>query len=280
MVVGVAAQLLRPGDAAPLLAAKGPSVAAGESHFGEPLSPRHPLLTLAVATPGSVGGGAAGVAEALPTAAAAGDAKPLAVAAGDSAHGLTIRQRCAWGKPGGNPYQGSVEQALSAARLPPAIVQQFVALIGARQISDRLVITNTAISAQRSQRQFDTRSIAMTYGNTLCLQTRVNFVADHHELADLYEVSDASGGRYSVMVPDVCGNVSVLSVRRQLADGQLMNVNGDDHPGVRHLFVLSADDPGREYVTAGGHRVAEPGTLLVVLTALGAMVYWTRRRRS
>jgi len=147
-----------------------------------------------------------------------GDAPLVADRRGDerSADGpLTLRRGCAWGQPGRDPYRGSTEQALAAAGLPPEVVREIAALHLAGRKTDRLEIRTGSIRALGDGRRFDPRSIALSFGRTMCLNSRVNFVAGHAEAADLYEVRDAQGRRHSVMVPDVCGNVSVLAALRE-----------------------------------------------------------------
>jgi hypothetical protein len=124
---------------------------------------------------------------------------------------LNLRRGCAWGIPGRNPYLGTVSQALTAARMPPSAVVKFEALIEKKLISDRVEITSEGITTASKRRNFDAASFDMAFGNTMCFNTRVNFQKGHVEHADLYEATDADGKRYAVMVPYVCGNVSVLA---------------------------------------------------------------------
>ena len=95
-----------------------PVFALGEQYDGDALSAKHPLarhhnqlLTVSAAAP------------------AAPDAAPDL---------LALRRSCVWGKPGGNPYRGSVEQALRSAALPEEVVQSVVAQVRAGQPVDRL----------------------------------------------------------------------------------------------------------------------------------------------
>jgi hypothetical protein len=143
----------------------------------------------------------------------ASNATVAATPAAAASAGLSLRHGCVWGQPGRNPYRGSTEQALQAAGLPPEVVQEVAALRQAGRRSGRLEIRTGAIRSLDDGRQFNPRSVALSFGQTMCLNSRVNFVAGHTELADLYEVRDARGRRHAVMVPDVCGNVSVLGVR-------------------------------------------------------------------
>ena len=131
-------------------------------------------------------------------------------AADDHAHGLTLRTGCAWGRPGGNPYRGTARQALAAAGLPGDVVDTLAGRIARGEAAERLVIDNDAIVAQTSGRRFSASDIAMTFGMSLCLKTRVNFMPGHTEGAALYEAQDASGAVFTVMVPEVCGNVSLI----------------------------------------------------------------------
>lgn len=139
-------------------AANGQPVPLGESDYGVPLPAAHPLLLRA-------------------------SLKADAPAAASGEHGLTLRQNCAWGRPGGNPYKGSVEQALNAARLPPEVVAAVASKVKAGQTSDELVISNDGIRGQRLGRDYSPRGFAMTYGHTICLNTRVNFRPGHVERA-------------------------------------------------------------------------------------------------
>lgn len=128
---------------------------------------------------------------------------------------LKLRRGCAWGEPGRDPYRGTTEQALRAAGLPPEVVSEVVALRLAGHPTDQLEIRNESIRALGDGRSFDPRSLALTFGHTLCLNSRVNFPRGHVEKAALYEARDARGRWHSIMVPEVCGNVSVLGARAQ-----------------------------------------------------------------
>ena len=128
--------------------------------------------------------------------------------------GLTLRQGCAWGQPGRNPYRGTTEQALTAAGLPPEVVRLIADQRRAGRTVGRLAISRDAIRLADGSREFSPRQMAMSFGNTLCLNTRVNFAPGHVEAADLFEARDGQGRLHTVMVPDVCGNVTVLGARR------------------------------------------------------------------
>ena len=159
---------------------------------GERLAPTHPLHSR------------------LP--AQAMEAEPRGYSEAESAL-LRVRRHCAWGLPGRNPYRGSAVQALQTATLSPTVVKQIASDIRAGRRVDRVRIDNSTIRAERSGREFDPQRVAMTYGMTLCVDTRINLSAGHSEGADLYEAMDDDGRIYAVMVPDACGNVSVLGQR-------------------------------------------------------------------
>jgi hypothetical protein len=126
---------------------------------------------------------------------------------------LKLRRVCSWGIPGRNPYQGTVSEALSAARLPDDVVDALAAKVKAGQVTDHVLIDRNRIRAERTGRIFSPTLPAMAYGNSLCFNTKVNFSPGHTERADVYEVRDRIGAKYTIMVPYVCGNVAVLDER-------------------------------------------------------------------
>lgn len=240
-------------------ASPGARMAAGQSYDGDRLPPRHPLL---VARPVS-----------FSTAATSASAPRAA--------GLRLRQGCAWGQPGRNPYRGTPEQALTSARLPALVVERLLTKIHAHDTTDRIEISSAAIKAQNSERAYNPQSFAMTYGRTLCLNSRVNFAPGHVEQADLYEVTDEQGEKVAVMVPDVCGNVSVLGER------------GERDAVARYVAAAASaprdDDPDSDVDGAQAHAngsaanaarsVPEPGTLACTFAALAVAAWIARRRR-
>ena len=281
----------------------------GQSHEGDPLAPGHPLLARAStgrefdspaldldspSPPGQSGSPALALPPAPPGPSAPAQpalARPGSDPGGDAP--LTLRQNCAWGDPGRDPYRGTIEQALEGARLPPEVAAQLAALIRAGKATDRLEITTASIRTVHQYREYDPRSIAMTFGKTLCVNTRVNFKPGHLERADLYEVADASGATYSVMVPYVCGNVSVLGDRAERPDGPadapIMVLGPDGRPVLRKS---SAPLPGviagiigkTSVVGASGTpttrqaQVPVPGTLANLLGGVALLGWFLRRR--
>ena len=202
------------------------------------------------------------------------------------ADALSLRHGCVWGKPGRNPYQGTVEQALRAGRLPTELIGPLAERIRKRQPNDRVSISSTGIRAAHSGREFSPRGLALSFGQSMCLNSRVNFAPGHAEPADLYLVSDAAGRQRAVVVPDVCGNVSVLSAGgerrswpRWLAGpldllSAALAASPDGPEEVTHADALQAQS-----VSEAGHTVPEPGTLACVLAALLAAWRLTRRLR-
>lgn len=159
---------------------------------------------------------------------------------------LNLRRNCAWGVPGGNPYRGTVEQALSAAQLPAEVVRKISDMAARGWMKERVEISRTGIRTMDGRRYFGRSMAAMGFGNTLCFDTRVNFKPGHVEYAALYEADDSRGKTYSVMVPYVCDNVTLL-----VPTGEVV-ING----------------------------VAEPGSLASVLLGLGllaGLMHWRRR---
>lgn len=263
------------------LSAGKPIVPFGESHEGEALPVDHPLLA-GEATDRQLPAATDESARATPP------MPGLVPEAGP----LTLRQNCAWGNPGSNPYRGSVEQALEGARLPPEVVAQIAKMVRAGEVTDRLEITTASIRTVRQYREYDPSSVAMTFGKTLCVNTRVNFRPGHVERADLYEVADASGATYSVMVPYVCGNVSVLSDRAEHPDAvaavPVMVAGPDGTPVLRKasapLPALVAGVGGSSKTPSGATQregqVPEPGTLANLLGGAALLAWFLRRRRN
>lgn len=128
---------------------------------------------------------------------------------------LERRAGCLWGVPGGNPYKGTVRQVLNGAKLPQEVVGKIDAMVVSGRKTGRVEITSKGIWTEDGGRHFDSNVVAMGFGNTLCLNTKVNFRSAHVEKADLYETTDSTGAKYSVMVPYVCGNVAVLAERAE-----------------------------------------------------------------
>ena len=187
--------------------------APGEVFDGETLPAGHPLLLAGLSLPQAEVPQAAG----SRADEASAHLPPADHAAGTS---LGLRRFCAWGSPGRMPYRGTVDEALHAAQIPTAVRQQIVAAVATGHASERLTIANDGIRALSSGREFDPRRFAMSYGRTLCLGTRVNFKPGHVEPASLFEAQDLASGRlYSVMVPDICRNVSILSRRPAVRPG-------------------------------------------------------------
>ena len=238
------------------LFADAPTVPAGVSDFGRPLPENHPFLQDSERAQGIIDSAAA----ALTTPASSSEAP------------LSLRKDCAWGEPGRNPYSGSVRQALKAARLPVEVVTLLERKIRNHETTDRLEIRNDKIPGVQSSAAFEPRAIKMTYGKTLCLNSRVNFKRGHVERADLYEVVDAGGTTYSVMVPYVCGNISVLGPREhaEMAHGALPPSRGGGGQGsYRSVPFTTPFD---------GNTVPEPGTWTLMVGGI-ALLGWLIRPR-
>jgi hypothetical protein len=160
---------------------------------------------------------------------------------------LNLRHSCSWGVPGSNPYRGTVEQALAAARLPPEVVHKISEMAEHGWTLGEVEISRASIRTVGGRREFGTEARAMAFGNTLCFNTRVNFKPGHVEYASLYEATDDHGQRYTVIVPHVCQNVAVLGEREEIPDSEV--------------------------------AVPAPATWTLLLLGLGALAWADQRRR-
>ncbi len=236
-------------------------VPPGQSHDGIPLPAAH-RLAAALPPDDDPAYGVVAMAEAAASSASAATpttaAPTPATRAAPQVAGLALHFGCAWGVPGRNPYRGTPEQVLAAARLPPEVIRTVAQRIRAGERTDRVSITNSGIRRHSADIEYDAQRFALSFGRSLCIDARVNFLPGHREEADLYEAVDDRGRTHTVMVPDVCGNVSVLGV-----DGETL---------ARLAFADAQDSRSRS--------VSLPGTLahvLIGLALVGAVRAWRRR---
>jgi hypothetical protein len=190
-----------PPDEAGLLMLGGEAFGPGEHFDGVALPEDHPLVEAGVEATGQV---VAGDAPGEPGSA------PIEAPGPPTRAGLALRRYCAWGDPGRSPYLGTPTQALRAAGLPDEVVERVAGHIRAGRSIDRVSIRRGEVRGEESGLRFDARRIALTYGTTMCLDSAVNFPPGRVEHADLFVATDDQGHTHYVMIPDVCGNVSVL----------------------------------------------------------------------
>ena len=119
---------------------------------------------------------------------------------------------CVWGGPGQRPYKGTVTAALTAAQLPADIVTKLAIMRDGGAVSDRLEISSAGIHSVDYQRDFGYNVKALTFGDSMCFDSKINPPSSATGSADLYELVDAKRQRYSVMVVANGGNVAVLHV--------------------------------------------------------------------
>lgn len=176
---------------------------------------------------------------------------------GKTASPLALRNDCAWGVPGSNRYRGTVTQALVAARLPPEVVRQVAekAQRGWRQ--EELLISRDGIRSSDGKRDYGTKFLAMAFGETLCFNTRVNFVPGHVEVASLYTATDSRNRSYKVVVPDVCNNVAVLGERGEI-EGRLWGGERSETPEPATWAMLGLGLAALGLVRRGARRTRRP----------------------
>lgn len=243
----------------PEVVAVGPhKVLRGASYDGDALPADHPLVVPPLSQPAS--------------------AQPASAQPVPASAPLTLRRHCAWGIPGRLPYQGTVEEALQSARLPAEVISAIAEQVKAGRPDDRLTITTVSIRGDKTGLEFSPRAFALTFGRTLCVGARVNFQRDHFERASLYQAADYRGKVHNVMIPDVCGNVSVLGSEDQLAArAPSESTLGDEQ---------QADRPGGAASGSGGganaNVVSEPPSWAAAGLALllAGVATWRRGQRQ
>jgi hypothetical protein len=142
-----------------------------------------------------------------------------------------------------------VKAALVAARLPDEVVSKIDSMVAHGDVSDRVEIRRDSIRTVNGKRHFDTKIVAMGFGQTLCFATQVNFRPGHVEIADLYDAQDATGTNYAVMIPYVCGNVSVLAERAERPEAEVAGAGGSSTP------EAGGEGTRRPSIVAGGQGV-------------------------
>jgi hypothetical protein len=239
------------------------SLSPGSSHDGEALPAGHPWLQPVGFRPLSGDGSDAERSGRVPV-------EPLA-----------LRRGCAWGGPGRNAYRGSVEQALVHARLSADVVQTLSQKLRAHDITDRLEVRAGRIHGLKHGVEYDPQHLAMGFGDSLCLNARVNFAPGHKLVADLYEATDRGGRRVALMVADVGGSVALLGERGERRQTRV----SAGAPPVRAVNFSQPDDEWTLLATGVTPKpgvvvasVPEPGTLAAVLAALAGWALVAKRR--
>lgn len=118
--------------------------------------------------------------------------------------GLPIRSGCHWSRPGGDPWHGDNRRALIAMGVPADVARRIAARIGDGD-SDGVVDFRRDGVASRDGIGYAPH-FATTFGQAVCMDTRVAFDARRTEPADRY-----TDGAYTVVVARVCGNLALLS---------------------------------------------------------------------
>ena len=238
------------------------------AHFdGVPLAIGHPLQVRALQINAAVQGAAA---------------QPAFASASASASALSMRKNCRWGQPGRSPYRGSVEQALAAGGVPAEAIKLIAIQVRSGAVAERLQIGNDGIRGVTSGRVFNAKKLALSYGHTMCIDAQVNFPTGHTEPASLFEATSADGRRHAAMVPDVCGNVSVLSDAAEATEtGDPANASVAtriEGEGAVGAVRGGGGGGGGDGSSADAHAVSLPSTWLNALLALGLLSWFTRRR--
>jgi hypothetical protein len=239
------------------------SLSPGSSHDGEALPAGHPWLQPVGFRPLS------------------GDRSDAERSGRVPVEPLALRRGCAWGGPGRNAYRGSVEQVLVHARLSTDVVQTLSQKLRAHDITDRLEVRAGRIHGLKHGVEYDPQHLAMGFGDSLCLNARVNFAPGHKLVADLYEATDRSGRRVALMVADVGGNVALLGERgdrrqaRVSAGAPPVRVVNFSQPDDEWTLLATGVTPKPGVVVAS---VPEPGTLAAVLAALAGWALAANRR--
>lgn len=161
---------------------------------------------------------------------------------------------CDWSFPGENRFRGDKLRAVDRyTDIPAAVRNQLKAKIKAREPDDIAEIERHTIVGRRG---VYTNMRDMYFGvATLCnTVTRPNWPTGRVERAPVYTVDG-----YSIMIPDVCGNVARVD---------WAPLNGAKQSEIRnHPFGAPA-----------AKRVPEPSALALAIPALLALVIQRRRK--
>lgn len=116
-----------------------------------------------------------------------------------------VIDHCNWDNPGVNPYRGSVAEAVSRyTEIPASDRAQIIKAIEQKQYDDIVLITKNKVIGTHT---YSPNLTKMHFGtNTVCKEiSRKGWANSRLERAKVY-----SYGKYSVIIPEICGNVSLI----------------------------------------------------------------------
>jgi hypothetical protein len=215
------------------------------------------------------------------------DDHPLRKTAAGASHADTfnLRRFCAWGRVEPVAFQGTVEEALRAARVPTVAAEHLLTRLASGLPHDRLTIANDALRIVGSPRSFEPDGLTMLSGRTLCLGSRVNFEPGLTLAVHLYESFDDRGRGYALLISDQKRPIALVHARdrpsRRSPQGPAAVAIADPlDPGEAsqagddvHIALAKAAPDARP------NEVPAPGTLALTLLGLAAAVAAPASRR-
>lgn len=116
-----------------------------------------------------------------------------------------INDHCNWDNPGVNPYTGNISEAVSKyTEIPAASRAQIIKAIETKKYDDIVLITKNKVIGTHT---YSPNITNMHFGKgTVCKEiSRKGWANSRLERAYVY-----SHGTYSVIIPEICGNVSLI----------------------------------------------------------------------
>lgn len=177
---------------------------------------------------------------------------------------------CDWSHPGDNRYVGNVAAAVAHYKdIPPPIRDVLVARVKAQKYDDVVTITKNEIKG-KAQAYVGLRQMYFGVNKRCEKVVRPNWSFDRVERGLVYTEQG-----YTVLVPTVCGNVSRIDV----APAGYVAPAAATMPPPTYLKPKLGGQTLPSEVWRPTNTVPEPNALLLVVTAIVALIFIGRRTK-